>query len=573
MIDFKLLLRTPLTAAFFCSVFLFGCSPSPEPTALTCDGDVTAISSVQGAADISPLLDRQVTVRGVVTLAVPNEGFFIEQADSDNSAKTSNALFVHAQATPDYVTKGAVLTVRGRVTESGKGRDTLTSLTNISESIACGSSSALPSTTAALPLDRAEREALEAMRISLNGSLSVTDVYRFGNGHITLSGNGLQYVPTEVTSPGRMARDMNSSNRNHTFPVSLPANYHQADTMMAGMSVEQVTGVVAHDQRGQRIALESLTSESPGPFGLAKKKAEGSIRVVGMNLYNYFNGDGDGGGFPNPRGAETLEAFQHQRARVGAAIRVLDPDVLAVQELENDGFGGNSAARDLARLASGATNAYWQIARPESDDTGSDRIRVGILYREDRLKAIGPAYTLTGDEFLKSRQPQAQLLERLDSGERLLVVVNHLKSKGSCPEGGKDANQKDGQACWNPTRVASAKKMTAWAKDVAAKAGTDNILILGDMNAYRFEDPIEAIRQAGFTELMETGERSGNPVFSFAFFGQHGTLDYAFASDAMLGEVRQAMIWNVNSLMPANMPLPRPWLRFSDHDPVVVDVF
>ena len=118
-------------------------------------------------------------------------------------------------------------------------------------------------------------------------------------------------------------------------------------------------------------------------------------------------------------------------------------------------------------------------------------------------------------------------------------------------------------------RRLAAEKMSAWANELAALKGTDNILVLGDMNAYRNEDPIGAIRSAGFTELME---RNQLPVYSFAYRGQHGTLDYAFASDGLLGQVQQAYIWNVNAAFPARMQLPQPWLRFSDHDPVVVEL-
>ena len=110
--------------------------------------------------------------------------------------------------------------------------------------------------------------------------------------------------------------------------------------------------------------------------------------------------------------------------------------------------------------------------------------------------------------------------------------------------------------------------MSAWAKALATSSGTDNILILGDMNAYRNEDPIGAIRDVGFTELIEQNQL---PEYSFVFRGQRGTLDYAFTSDTLL-EHTQAHIWHVNAAFPARMELPKPWLRFSDHDPVVVDI-
>ena len=89
------------------------------------------------------------------------------------------------------------------------------------------------------------------------------------------------------------------------------------------------------------------------------------------------------------------------------------------------------------------------------------------------------------------------------------------------------------------------------------------------MNAYRRQGPVNVIRNAGFEELMDD---AAGRVYSFIYFGQAGTLDYAFVSAALQPKVQQAFIWNVNAALPANMELPQPWLRFSDHDPVVVDI-
>ena len=339
--------------------------------------------------------------------------------------------------------------------------------------------------------------------------------------------------------------------------------------MVSGTSTDQVMGVLAHDDRGKRLRLLSTPSFSDSNYGAPATATPASLRVVGMNLHNYFNGDGKGQGFPTPRGAETIGGFRQQRDRIGAAIGSLDPHVLAVMELENDGFGAFSAAQDFIQLAEKAGQKTWAVTRPAEDNTGTDLITVGIFYRTDQLKAIGPAQTLSGGVFKRSRQPQAQLFQRLPDGETILIVINHLKSKGSCPDSGMDANQNDGQGCWNAIRRVSAEKMSHWAKELAASAGTDNILILGDMNAYRNEDPIGAIRSAGFTELME---RNQLPVYSFAYAGQHGSLDYAFATDALIEQVNRAFIWHVNAAFPARMALPQPWLRFSDHDPVVVEL-
>ena len=564
-------LKAPLYAAFFCAV-LTSCTLTqspPDSGLVQCPDRSTPIANVQGAGSQSPLQARQVTVQGIVTLIQHDKGLYVEEPASDKDGFTSNALFIQSTSLPDGTETGAFVAARGTVTEIGDERDPLTALADITGLLVCSTGQPLPFTNVSLPLDLKERESLEGMRIRIDDYLVVTDVYQLNREKFTLSANGLQYIPTEVMQPGAATNDLLGNNRANALRVSLPQDSGAPGWLASGASTGQVTGVLAHDDRGKRLSLQSYSNFLKPGFNLPVKPAPDVLRVVGMNLHNYFNGDGQGQGFPTERGAETFEAFQQQSKRIGAAIEVLNPHVLAVMELENDGFGRHSAAQDFIRLANGATQGTWAATRPVNDNTGTDKIAVGIFYRTDQLKALGPAEILAGPEFERSRQPQAQLFQRLPGGDTILIVINHLKSKGSCPDSGIDANQGDGQGCWNDMRRRSAEKMSAWAKELAASKGTDNILVLGDMNAYRNEDPIGAIRRAGFTELME---RNQLPVYSFAYRGQHGTLDYAFASDALLGQVQQAYIWNVNAAFPGRVQLPKPWLRFSDHDPVVVEL-
>lgn len=561
--------KTPRYAAFFCALLTAcGDGGAPHEAALEqCAGPVTPVAAVQGGGYSSPMAGRRVTVRGVVTSIEPGNGFYLEEPGSDDDPQTSDAVFIQAGRLPAGARTGSVVRVSGTVAETGEGRDTLTALTETVDTTLCSSGQDLPLTGVSLPLDGAGREALEGMRIQVDGTLTVTDVYQLDKGRFTLSGDGFQYVPTEVVSPGRESVEMLARNRASALPVQLPENTGTYSVMADGASVDGVTGVLAHDQRGKRLVLHSALAFDGTALPEPVPAPAGSLRLVGMNLHNYFNGDGRGQGFPTPRGAETPDEFKRQRARIGAAIGALDPHVIAVMEIENDGFGPDSAAQDFVQLANEATDKEWAVTRPVGDDTGGDVIAVGIFYRTDKLQAIGPAEILAGAEFERSRQPQAQLFRTLPDGESLLVVINHLKSKGSCPESGEDADQKDGQGCWNAMRRAAAQKMAAWSKQVAAAKGTDNILILGDLNAYRNEDPIHAIREAGFVELVE---RNTQPDYSFVFAGQRGSLDYAFSSEALGAKADQAFIWHVNAAYPAHMELPRPYMGFSDHDPVVV---
>ncbi len=568
----KNIFRTPLIAAFFYGATLTACAKAqttPQRGYEKCTLTTTPIASVQGSGSVSPLLDQQVSVQGVVTLVQDGQGLYMEEPDSDMDSGTSNAIFVQSAELPDNIGPGAWISVRGNVSEIRKGRNSLTALTDSDEITACSAGQALPLTAVALPLRGPEREALESMRIGLKDTLTVTDTYQLSRGKFSLAGNGFQYTATEVVTPGPEAVAYTRKNRDFTLPAMLPADSRDDGLLVSGSTLNSIEGVLVHDARSLRVSLQSAPTAAAPVFAMPEQAGKGSLRVVGMNLYNYFNGDGKGGEFPTPRGARTVAEFDQQRERIGAAIRILNPQVLAVMELENDGFGPFSAAADFVALARQATGAAWRAARPADDDTGTDKIAVGLFYRDDLLEALGPAHTLHGPEFKRSRQPLAQLFRQRQDGEKILIVVNHLKSKGSCPNAGENANQRDGQGCWNPARRAAAAKMTAWVKELASDAATSNILILGDMNSYRLEDPVNTIRNAGFTELMDSAP---GRVYSFVYFGQAGTLDYAFASAALRQNVQQAFIWNVNAALPANMDLPQPWLRFSDHDPVVVDI-
>jgi predicted extracellular nuclease len=213
----------------------------------------------------------------------------------------------------------------------------------------------------------------------------------------------------------------------------------------------------------------------------------------------------------------------------------------------------------------------WEVIRTPQNRVGDDHISVGIFYRPDKLQASGTPETLTSHEFQGlSRVPLAQVFTDSKSGESFLVVVNHLKSKGSCPDDGPNANRNDGQGCWNPARTRAATAMSRWTQSLARELTKGKALVLGDMNAYRMENPITAIIEAGFKDLTASG--AVGLEFSYVFRGEAGTLDYAFASSQLLPHVRSTRILNINSPYPAGVELPKPWLRSSDHDPVLVDL-
>ena len=108
-------------------------------------------------------------------------------------------------------------------------------------------------------------------------------------------------------------------------------------------------------------------------------------------------------------------------------------------ELENDGFGSRSAASDFIDDLEAASGETWDVVNPNNRPLGNDEITVGLFYQPDVLQRAGNAMQLSKPPFNeRSRVPLAQWFVHKASAEPFLVVVNHFKSKGSCPEGGPD---------------------------------------------------------------------------------------------------------------------------------------
>lgn len=160
------------------------------------------------------------------------------------------------------------------------------------------------------------------------------------------------------------------------------------------------------------------------------------------------------------------------------------------------------------------------------------------------------------------------------------MAVNHLKSKGSLSGLPEDEAQGDGQGNNNATRAEAASILADWLASDPTGQGAANQLILGDLNSYAREDPINVLRAAGFTDIA--GERLGEDALSFVFDGQGGALDFALANEALFAKLAGVTEWHVNAdeadAIDYNLDFGRdPTLfdggtaaRNSDHDPVIV---
>jgi predicted extracellular nuclease len=428
---------------------------------------------------------------------------------------------------------------------------------------------------------------LEGMHVHIAAPLTVSGTDRLQrHGELTASFGGRLWQPSEIAAPGSAEYTaVVADNARRVLPLDdagiktidgqpkfLPA--HGAPR--SGSTILGAEGIV-HWHNGryrlyltQPLTLPMVLHEAPRP---PSPQVPGRLRIASLNLENLFNGDGRGGGFPTQRGASTLAQYQAQLAKLVATLHALDPDAVALMELENDGYGPESSIAQLvdALNAGDGTAGDWRFV-DAGKGPGDNPIRVGMIYRAGRLVPVGgPAVLEDGPFGERSRAPLAQAFRTGDGGE-FALVANHLKSKGCTGADGADADQGDGQACWNATRRDSVARLDAWLRSDPTGHGREHAIVLGDFNAYAQEDPIRDLRAAGWVDALAAVQ--GNRPYSYVYDGHSGRLDHALLSPALAKRLRGAAEWHSNADEPedngyAKRNVPGPW-RSSDHDPLLL---
>ncbi|WP_242634294.1 ExeM/NucH family extracellular endonuclease [Marinobacter salicampi] len=574
----------PVSSALLVLLSAFG----PPLLAAECGVPATAIALVQGSGDRSPMAGEKVTVEGIVTHDARHSGgwrgVYIQQADAlaDTDPTTSEALFVFTDS--DIGKTSHRVRVSGEVREF-HGLTELTQVTHISD---CGPAPLPEAVTIPAPWPNGVvPEYLENMRVIFTKPLTVIDTYHLARyGELTLA-ETMQWVPTQLMPPGPVAARLfniqlqqrlvldDGHSRRDPRPVAYPPpglSYHH--TLRAGDTVAGLNGVLDFRfgaWRLQPTTTPEFTSENPRPQ--PPEKAPGSnFRVVTLNLGNYFNGNGEGEGFLASRGADSEGRLRAQTDQLVATVRGLAPDVLTVMEVENDGYGTDSALATLTE----ALGDGWHYASTQQAP-GTDAIRVGILYQSRIVAPEGQARVQP--QSGKGRPAISQTFRLKDRDTRIRVIAVHLKSKGCRHARGDNLDQNDGQGCFAKARAEAATELTAWLDSLGSPEHLAGMLLTGDFNSYARERPMEILAEAGFTDLVR--HYHGYKTRSFRYKGRAGTLDYILADDRLKARAKAAQVWTINADEPPSLGYqgpfaatedkPGPW-RSSDHDPVFVDL-
>lgn len=616
---------------------------------LSAQDSTVLIHEVQGAPDHpdypdSPFEDSDVTIEAIVIGDFQDgedgvngdiNGFYVqeEDADSDDNPQTSEGIYVfERRGTISNVEIGDLVRITGTVDEiRGLTQITPTEITILS------SGNPLPAPTEiAFPLENRDTlEYSENMLVTIIGAnepLTVNDNYDLGRyGVIQLTADGRVYQYTQIYAPTdadafeayrqsiglRMILVDDGYTIENVVPVPVfnGESFSAENTVRSGYTVEAVTGVLEFRFDEWRIqpteAITFAEGNNPRPADIT---IEGNLRVASVNLLNYFNGDGQGDGFPTARGADSPEEFERQRVKTLSALVQLDADIVGLIELENDYYDDEfSAAQDLVNglnempdaTSCGANWAYIDVAQaPISlDRLGTDAIANGFLYctatvmiapdtvpailSDEMLPDLGLADLVpTYNGVNTGRIPLAVTFREIATGEDVTVVVNHLKAKSGDGTDG-DFDTGNGVASWNQRRRNAITALNAWLATHPTGTTDLDVLLIGDFNAYAMEDPIQDLIIAGYVNLQDEFAHSyGFPLI----LGRSpetqgwGTLDYAFANEALQAQVTGTIIVHINSDEPTYIDYNEEYkpeelldslyspdsYRASDHDPVLV---
>jgi len=594
--------------------------------AAVCEQPFTPIYTIQGSGMQTPLLNQTVTTQGVVVadfrgLAPALGGVYIQALEGDGDPATSDGLFVFNRGREDQapgLALGDLVRVTGRATEFSDQ----TQIDQVTSTTVCGSGLTIQLTDVALPFaSTTYLERYEGMLVRFPQALTVTEHFQLGRfGQVTMSGSDRLRQPTQVAMPGAAALAVQAQNNLNRIIVDDELNNQNRDpilfgrggnpltasnTLRGGDTAAGMVGVMTYGWAGNAASGNAYRLRPVGAMGggvpnfqpanprpQTPPSVGGTLKVAGFNVLNYFNQfsgcTGGAGGAPiDCRGAENALEFERQWRKTVAAIVAMNVDVLGLIEIQNNGYGANSAIQHLVDRLNDAT-APGTYALVDVDGAtgriraaGTDAIMNAVVFKPARVTPVGATAVLNstlfvsgGDTGPRNRPSVVQAFEQAN-GARFVISVNHFKSKGSACNA-PDAN--DGQGNCNGVRVVAAAELLGWLGTDPTGTGETDVLILGDLNSYAMEDPIRILQAGGFTDL------GGPNTYSYAFDGQWGTLDYALASPSLMSQLAGAVKWHINADEPSvldyntnfkspaqiqSLYAPDPF-RVSDHDPVLV---
>ena len=529
------------------------------------------IPQIQGLGSSSVYVNQVVKTTGIVTARFIGSnkigGFFMQDPVGDNNPLTSDGIFVSTST--DNVAVGDNVEITGTVTETG-GRTQLGTITGTN---ILSSKNTIPVVEVVYNPDTWNWKQYEGMLIQFDQTLYVNNNSRLLSlGQLTLGTTRL-YTPTNQFVHGTA-----------DYTALLAFNAKAQLILDDGITTSNYTPIQFADASGTRRTGERITNlqavvdysnsaytiypaTTPVFYGNPRPTAPSdlgnyNLKVCASNLYYYLPTN-----FGQGYGAANATQAAQQQLKIVAGLLAIDADIYGLMEVEE----GQKALTDLVTAMNAATVAgrYGFV----NDGGGMDGtyIKVGYLYRTDKVTPYLNLQNTNSPSPYDRKKVQAFTLN--SNNERFIFSLNHFKAKTGCPTSGTDTDQGDGQGCWNATRVLESTSITNLIANNLTYYGDDDVLIMGDLNSYGKEDPVEKLIQNGYTDMHRVFH--ADSAYSYVYDGEAGYLDNVLASPTMKSQITGVSVFHVNTDEPtmfeySGSAYQPDMYRYSDHDPVVV---
>ena len=407
--------------------------------------------------------------------------------------------------------------------------------------------------------------------VELNQKLYVTNIGNWNKyGEITLSSKRLM-SPTDVALPGSAeyrsivsANEMDqlilSDGSSKLYPNPRPWTGGK-DYIRTGAYTMKVVGRFTIEEYGYTIT----PTETPVFEGNERPievvgLGDYDVKVCGFNLQIYIATEWDG-----DYGPASKEDSDKQHAKIVKALAAIDADVFGLVEVQQGQVALEKLANALNALDPSAQYAYIN----DGTQVYGTYTKAGYLYKASKVK---PLRQLQSNDTGVKHRKKAQGFEVLATGEKFVYMINHFKAK-SGKGSGDNADNGDGQGTYNGDRVREATAVVTFAKSCATYFGDEDVLVMGDLNAYSMEDPIRKFTDVGYVHLIK--QFAEDEGYSYVYRGAVGCLDYALANERMAEQVTGCKVFHINADEASvfgydGYSYQNNMYRSSDHDPVVV---
>lgn len=464
-------------------------------------------------------------------------------------------------------------------------------------------------------LDSVDWDSMVGQDVAITGDLVVVDTYDLvRRGQVKVARNRL-YIPTNRIDPNdadpnttsfeggnNVAKvtaaqkhndkatiiiDDGSAKQNIFPPTLFPGLGKTHPTVRIGSMLKGVSGKLVKAGNNLLLVPNEPLQWTPAQRPPRPDVGKALVTVSSFNVLNYFATIDNGRN--NARGADSKSEQKRQEEKLVSAIIALQADVVGLMEIENNLDAENRLVAALNKEI--GQEAFKGCGLPDglrSAPGGQDAIRVGLIYRADRVTPVGDVSMIRDDAFNKARTPIVQTFKSKTAGKPFSVIVNHFKSKGGASRADTaNKNKGDGQGAYNATRRSQSMAICNYIDRRKQGDKAPRILVIGDLNAYGQEDPIDVMRAKGLVDLRERFEEersSGNEGehYSYIYMGQSGSMDHAMATDTMATDVTGIATWHINADEPRFLDYnqeynPKPLFesdpfRSSDHDPVLIGI-